>query len=245
MTAQNAYDRLAPHYRAYASTRAAYLDAVDRFIVAHSPRAARMLDVGSGDGVRAVGIARAIDAARVVLCEPSEAMAASCRAQPVACVWTCTAQCLPHCDERFDVITCLWNVLGHLPDHGSRVAALAGMRRLLSPGGTLFCDVNNRHNANAYGHARVMLRRLIDSLIPDERRGDSQFEWAIEGECIPAAGHLFTPAEMQGLTREAGLVVEERLAVDYLSGRSSRGASQGQLLYRLSAAGSSERSAKP
>jgi SAM-dependent methyltransferase len=244
VTAQNAYDRLAPHYRAFASTRAAYLGAVDRFVVSHSPRAARMLDVGSGDGVRALGIARAIDAARLVLCEPSEAMAALCRAQPVACIWTCTAQCLPDCDERFDVITCLWNVLGHLPDRAARVAAFTGMRRLLAPGGTIFCDVNNRHNARAYGRARVMLRRLLDRIIPDERRGDSRFEWVVQGERIPAAGHLFTPAEMQRLAREAGLVVEERLAVDYRSGRSSSGAFQGQLVYRLRAAEASQRSAQ-
>jgi len=231
----HAYDRLAPHYREYAARRKAFLGEVDRYVVEHAPRGARMLDIGSGDGVRAVSLSTAIGAVRLVLCEPAPAMVALCRAQPAAAVWTCSAEELPTCEERFDVETCLWNVLGHLPGHSARLAALRGMRRLLAPRGRIFCDVNNRHNAHAYGRTCVALRRLLDCVAPDERRGDSTFEWEIGGQCIPAHGHLFTPAEMEGLIRAAGLAVEERIAIDYVSGRRSTRAWEGQLLYRLRA----------
>jgi SAM-dependent methyltransferase len=230
-----AYDRLAPHYRAYASARAAYLDAVDRFVIAHAPRDGQMLDVGAGDGVRAMAIARALSASKVVLCEPSERMAALCREQSAAAVWTDPAQCLWRHAERFDVITCLWNVLGHLPDCAARTAALAGMRSLLAPDGRIFCDVNNRHNARAYGSGIVMLRRMLDKLAPDERRGDATFEWRVGDERIPARGHLFTPAEMDGIVQAAGLEVEQRLTVDYVSGQTSSCPRSGQLVYRLRA----------
>lgn len=235
MSALEAYDRLAPHYRSYASRREAYLNAVDRFVVGHAVRGGRMLDVGSGDGVRAVGIARALDARRVVLCEPSERMAALCREQPVAEIWAQPAQCLPPSKERFDLITCLWNVLGHLPDRAARIAALAGMRGLLDRGGRIFCDVSNRHNVRAYGPRTVMLRRLVDRIAPDDRRGDASFEWRIAEERIRASGHLFTPAEMDELIHAAGLDVEERIAIDYLSGESSACPRDGQLVYRLRA----------
>ena len=228
-----AYDRLAPHYRAYAEARAAYLDAVDRFVTAHASQGGRMLDVGSGDGVRALGIARAIGASRLVLCEPSERMAALCREQPVAAVWSESAQSLPQSAERFETITCLWNVLGHLPERTARIAALDGMRRLLAPGGRIFCDVNNRHNVRAYGAGTVAFRRLLDGIAPDERRGDARFEWSVAGERIPARGHLFTPGEMDELIRAAGLRAEERIAIDYVTGAVSPSPCQGQLVYRL------------
>jgi SAM-dependent methyltransferase len=235
MSAHEAYDRLAPHYRAYAEARAAYLGAVDRFVIEHSPRGGRMLDVGSGDGVRAASIGRALGATHVVLCEPSAAMASLCRDQAVAAVWTDRAECLRQSEERFDVVTCLWNVLGHLPDRDARIAALEGMRRLLAPEGRLFCDVNNRHNARAYGPGTVMLRRLLDKVAPDERRGDASFEWNVGGERIPARGHLFTPTEMDGLIRAGQLEVEERMTIDYVSGQMSPSARAGQLVYRLRA----------
>lgn len=235
MTRHEAYDRLAPHYRVFAAARTTYIDAVNRYIVEHAPPNARMLDVGAGDGVRAAGIAECIGAARIVLCEPSAAMARLCRSQRVDEVWTVEAQALPATDERFEVITCLWNVLGHLPDRASRSGALAAMRRLLAPAGRIFCDVNNRHNARAYGGARVLVRRLIDGVVPDDRRGDSEFAWDIGGERIPARGHLFTPEEMSEIITSADLIVEERIAVDYLTGERSSSPRAGQLLYRLRA----------
>ena len=235
VSAQEAYDRLAPHYRAYACARAAYLDAVDRYVIEHAPKGASLLDVGAGDGVRAAAIARAIAASHVVLCEPSERMASLCRLRSVAQVWTQPAENLPVTSERFDVVTCLWNVLGHLPDRTARIRALAGMRRLLAPGGRIFCDVNNRHNARASGPLRVLGRRMLDAIYPDDRRGDAVFEWRIGDERIPGRGHLFTPGEMDSIVHEAGLRIEERIAVDYLSGAPSPRPWDGQLVYRLAA----------
>jgi len=230
------YDRLAPHYRNFAQGRATYLEAVDRYVTEHALHGGRMLDVGSGDGVRAVRIARALGTSRLVLSEPSAGMAALCREQPADAVWQMPAQTLPDSTERFEVVTCLWNVLGHLPGREARIAALEGMRRLLAPRGQVFCDVNNRHNARAYGVARVMARRFIDGVMPDERRGDTCFEWVVGGERISATGHLFTPREMRTLIAAAGLVIAQELAIDYATGAMSEHPWDGQLVYRLTAA---------
>jgi len=235
-----AYDRLAPHYREYAAGRAGYLGAVDRFILERSPAGARVLDVGAGDGVRGVRIARALSARRVVLCEPSPAMAALCRRQGADEVWEAAAEALPG-DERFDVVLCLWNVLGHLRDRGARVAALREMRRVLAPGGSVFFDVNNRHNRRAYGTWRVALRRAVDALAPDDRRGDTRFEWKVGGRRIPATGHLFTPREVDAIVLAAGLEVVRRVAVDYVSGQVSTDEREGQLLVHARASGGAGR----
>src|SRR4051812_14034712 len=73
-----AYDELAPFYSAYANTRAPYLRKIEDVVIAHAPRAGSLLDVGAGDGSRALRIAQAAKLALVVLLEPSAGMRAQC-----------------------------------------------------------------------------------------------------------------------------------------------------------------------
>lgn len=231
-----AYDQLAPYYREYAEQKSAYLDAVDRFIVNHTiTPAVSVLDVGAGDGVRGMALARRLGARRIVLCEPSAELARRCESLAAGEVWRADAEQLPLDAGRFDVILCLWNVLGHLPDRTARVSALTRMRTLLNPAGALFFDVNNRHNARAYGWLRVLTRRILDVSMPDERRGDAAFNWRIAGREILTRGHLFTPAEVANLLNAAGLRVARRIAVDYGSGAYSEVPWHGQLLYQAAA----------
>lgn len=228
------YDALAPHYREYAKGKTAYLSAVDRFVVSHAPRnPAAMLDVGSGDGVRGMALAKALNAGKTVLADASVEMAARCRQLNPTETWLCEAQNLPATGHRFDVILCLWNVLGHLPDRATRVRALRGMHAVLAPGGMVFVDVNNRQNARNYGRLRVLGRVVLDALLPDERRGDAAFEWKIGERSFPAMGHLFTPAEIESIIRDGGLRVIERIAVDYATGEYSTSRWGGQLAYAL------------
>lgn len=228
------YDALAPHYRDYARGKAAYLQAVDDLILQHLPASPeRVLDVGAGDGVRGNSLARRMGAKHVVLAEPSPEMIKLCRAAGADEVWQCTAQELPDSAERFDVILSLWNVLGHVPTPDERAAALSRMSRLLAPGGRIFIDVNNRHNAAAYGAWRVALRRLIDTIKPDPARGDVSFEWRVNGNVVPGMGHLFTPQEMTELLQGCGLRIVRRLTVDYATGRVAESPFKGQLLFIL------------
>ena len=234
--APNVYDLLAPHYRGYAARREPYLRAVDRFVIDHAPTTAgSFLDVGAGDGIRGLALARALGAKTIVYCDNSVEMAARCRGLTAAEVWTCNAERLPQSAHRFDVIVCLWNVLGHVAGSRARIRALRGMRRLLAAGGVIFLDVNNRHNAPAYGWLRVAGRMGLDAIRPDLRRGDAAVEWNIEGQRIAASGHLFTAAEVERLFRAARLRVDIRTAIDYATGAASQKIFRGQLVYRLSA----------
>lgn len=229
------YDALAPHYRRIAGERSAYLDAVDAIVRSRAPSGcASLLDVGAGDGVRGMALARSLGVQRVILCDASIEMAARCRALAPTDVWACPAQEMPECDP-FDLVVCLWNVLGHVEPAENRLRALERMRALLAPRGRLFLDVNNRHNALAYGWPRVLGRRLIDAVMPDPRRGDTRFQWNVDGTSIPARGHLFTPKEVESLAAAAGLRLERRVAVDYRSGATSPRCYRGQLVYEFSA----------
>src|SRR5882757_9030358 len=66
-----AYDFVAPGYRELSDRRRAYLDAVDAEILRRVPGdAASLIDVGAGDGGRALQIAGHAGISRVVLMEP-------------------------------------------------------------------------------------------------------------------------------------------------------------------------------
>jgi len=238
MSGAELYDAMAADYRDYAARRANYLGSVDAFIRQQMPASARsLLDVGSGDGHRAMALARECGIDRVVLTDVSSEMVRRCRALGATDVWQVAAQALPDNGMRFDAITCLWNVLGHLQGRQDRIAALRRMRDMLAPGGRVFLDVQNRHNATAYGWGRVLTRVVLDALRPDDRRGDTVFDWKVGDKTIRGSGHLFTPQEIGGLLSEAGLDIVSRSTFDYATGKQSGSALLGQLVFVCRAGG--------
>lgn len=235
MSRQSAYDALAPYYREYAQKKSAYLNAVDQFVLSRVPSGVEsLLDVGAGDGIRAMALARHMSIKYTVLCDNSIEMAARCREQSPNEVWETAAEDLPDTGKRFDIITCLWNTLGHLPGRVERVRALTRMRSLLKDRGRLFFDVNNRHNAAAYGWLRVLTRIFVDALHFDETRGDATFDWNISGKAYQGMGHLFTPREIESIIEESGLFIMERCSIDYATGAVSGSSLMGQLVYLVS-----------
>jgi SAM-dependent methyltransferase len=227
------YDTLAPHYRHISQARAAYLSAVNQVILSRISAGARsLLDVGAGDGVRAMQIASAANLSTVVLVEPSEKMARLCSASGTTEVWQINAEEIA-ATPSFDVVTCLWNVLGHIPTSVRRLEALRRMCEALTPNGRLFIDVNNRYNAPAYGWLKSFRRMAYDWVSPADENGDVEFIWHVDNQAIPGRGHVFTPREMRRLIRAAGLRIERLYVIDYQTGRQKRGCFQGQLLYEL------------
>jgi SAM-dependent methyltransferase len=229
-----AYDAIAPHYAEYSRKYAAYLDSVDRLVIGRLRPGLRLLDVGSGDGRRLKKICDHHGLKDVVSVEPSGEMAALCRKTTGFSVHPLFGDALDRLQEApFDAITALWNVFGHMAGTTARLKSLTQMAGLLKPDGVVLLDVNNRHNSLAYGRWTVLKRRIVDFLGFDERRGDARFDWKIGEQVFPAAGHLFTPREIEGLFARAGLAVAERCSVHYATGEVSASPRRGQLFYRL------------
>jgi ubiquinone/menaquinone biosynthesis C-methylase UbiE len=225
-----AYDRIAPVFARLAEQRRPYLDRIDQLVVSEMPPGNRtMLDVGSGDGARARRIARARGIEELVLLEPSLAMQGDGAAD--AKVWTMRAEELHSVQATFDVITCLWNVVGHIFPASGRMEVLRQFARLVSRQGTVFVDVNHRYNARHYGAMQTTLRFLRDRASRDEKNGDVKVTWDVGEMPCTTLGHVFTNKEFRSLSFAAGLSIEKTLVVDYATGEQRRWNWQGNLLY--------------
>lgn len=237
----DAYDRLAPAYAEISKRRERYLDSVVRLIVATiAPGSSSLLDIGAGDGSRTERIAESAALDRVVLLEPSSAMRRQYSGQ--GDIWAARAEDLSRYQGSFDVITCLWNVLGHIGSPAVRRDVLRHLGRLLAPHGRIFIDVNHRYNARHYGAIATAARFLRDCAVPNSRNGDVRVSWIVSGEPIVTTGHVFTHREFAALAKDAGLTIGQRFIVDYRSGRLRRRSVEGNLLYILRhSAGTSRR----
>ncbi len=232
-----AYDIFAPAYRAYSETKRAYLRKVEEIVIGRIgdlPSRGSLLDVGAGDGSRALRIARCAGVGRVVLLEPSAGMRAQCPRD--AEIWPVSIAEISAAAPCFEVIACLWNVIGHLANHGERQLMLARIAKLLAPGGAIFLDVSHRYNAAAYGWGRTWLRIVRDFFSPSETHGDVVVAWKIGASAVHTRGHLFTHAEITELCRSAGLTIARRWAIHYETGESCRCSLSGHLLYQLTSA---------
>ena len=227
-----AYDRLGPAYAQLSQRREQYLRAVEGLIVERLPHlAASLLDVGAGDGSRTARIASLGNLKRVVMIEPSAALAG--QARTFGEIWPVRAEDLQpdSISERFDVITCLWNVLGHIPTPESRLRALRSTARVLASEGRLFLDVNHRYNLRAYGLALTIGRWLQDRISPASANGDVTAKWTFDETSVSTYGHVFTHGEITRLARDAGLDLQERIIVDYSTGKRRWLACCGNLFY--------------
>ena len=229
-----AYDVFAPFYSGYAKTRAPYLRKVEDVVIAHAPKAGSLLDVGAGDGSRALRIAQAADLRRIVLLEPSAGMRAQC--PPGIEIWPHSASEILESGLPFDVITCLWNVLGHLEGRQQRASALVQFRKMLAPQGMIFLDVSHRYNAASYGWGMTLLRMSGDFFLRSEKRGNVAVSWNAGKQIIRTTGHVFTHHEIKRLASSAGLKILRRWIISYESGRENKLPFRGHLLYQLARA---------
>ncbi|MGP0070561.1 MAG: class I SAM-dependent methyltransferase [Bryobacteraceae bacterium] len=226
-----AYDRIGPVFARISEKRKSYLDTIDRLVISEIPPGSRsMLDVGAGDGRRARGIAQARDIREFVLVEPSVAMQGNNGSD--AKRRTMRAEELHLVEGEFDVITCLWNVLGHIFPSDARQEVLRQFARLASPRGRIFVDVHHRYNARQYGAIPTALRFLHDRLRWNETHGDVVVAWDVENVRCTTRGHVFIHREFRSLA-QAGLNIENRFVVDYATGERRRWSVEGHLLYVL------------
>lgn len=237
----NFYNKLAPFYTDYSLKRQFYLDAVDSIIIGKLMQSypVSMLDVGSGDGKRAKKIALTTNINRLVLTEPSKEMLDRIYQFPEIASFEIFHVSAEEIDSvpnlgKFDAITCLWNVLGHVSTSVDRQRALINMKNLLTSSGRLYLDVNNRYNLRAYGVQTVNRNIMNDLIFPNEHNGDVFFNIKVGETEIPASGHVFSPQEINNLITSAELKIVSHHYLDYQTGKKRKTPLEGQLLFECS-----------
>lgn len=226
-----AYDLLAPDFERISNARHSYLNAVEQLVCAYLPDGAQtMLDIGSGDGRRALRIAERTCIQHLTLLEPSHRMRA--KHLPVARSLDLRAEQLDQLAPSFDAVTCLWNVIGHVFPAAARTTALQQIARLLSARGVAFLDVAHRYNMRHYGLPRTAARMLMDTVRPSPG-ADVCATFRVGGRTVSTPGHVFTRTEMNAMFKTANLKIVAEITVDYQSGEICRCPWDGHLLYIL------------
>jgi 2-polyprenyl-3-methyl-5-hydroxy-6-metoxy-1,4-benzoquinol methylase len=227
------YTGFARTYEHYASLRKAYITAVNRFIVNEIGSVKTIIDLGAGDGIRATHLAKELKAQHLTLVDNSDGMINRIgKTGDMTVIKADISSYEYKSGEKYDLVLCLWNVLGHIPEHGRKVA-LKNLALLIGESGSLILDVNNRYNISQYGIMIVIKNVLKDIFSPRDSNGDFELSIDTGSEKIRTSVHLFNSFEMERLIQSADLKIDKKLVVDYGNGSLCKTIFGGQLVYEL------------
>jgi SAM-dependent methyltransferase len=206
----------------YLEHHSGYFRAVEQDIAeaAANREGLALLDIGTGTGERLQRVVSEVRPHRVAAIDESPEMAALARGNcPSAQVLAMplAAPGLPAAlSAKFDLVTCLSNVLGHIP-RAQLVPGLQQIRSLLKPGAAFVFDVNNRYNAVAYGRLSAARNVARDLLVPSG--GDFTAAYRHGDEVLHTPVHLFSPSEVARFLRKSGFEVASLSFRDYVTGQ--------------------------
>ncbi len=226
------YTAFAKSYENYASLRTAYITAVNKFVIDEIGSIKTIIDVGAGDGIRAKLLAKKIGVEHLTLVDNSIGMIDHIQKTKNVSVIKADISNYDKSEEKYDLVLCLWNVLGHIPMQ-KRKATLKNLASLMSNSGTLILDVNNRYNVPQYGIVSVMNNILKDIFFPWKSNGDFELSINTKSKTIRTFVHIFSPFEMEKLIQSVGLKIVNKRVVNYKDGSSSKSIFGGQLVYKL------------
>lgn len=227
---QITYDAIAPFYRQISVEREKYLNGVDNIITTLIKDSKSLVDLGSGDGVRVASLSKKARVNNIVLVDNSDEMLKLSRRIPkVKVVKSSIVNYLPK--DKFDVATCLWNVLGHADNVGAIKKTIFNVdRNILKTKGLFILDVNNRYNIRVYGLLQVAKNLISDMLNPSKNRY-AEFYKKFDNKKVKMKVHFFTPHEIEGYMKGTCLRVVKKLYVNYETGKIENQFWKGQILY--------------
>ena len=211
--------------RKSSAERSDYIHAVNRIIYTGVTQPVKnYLDIGCGDGMRGDQIIKNLhpkfstltDPPPDMISEASKGLADEYINQPIHTLTT---------SKKYDAITCLWNVFGHIETKPLRLKSLVKIHNLLSDKGVCIIDFNNRYNVNHYGAASVF-RNILKDLFLYKNRG-----WYNLTENSQVYIHSFK--ESRALIKKASLKIKRCLYVNYDTGNLERSGWSGQPVYIL------------
>ncbi|NMB56417.1 methyltransferase domain-containing protein [Candidatus Beckwithbacteria bacterium] len=221
------YNQFVNSFRNYSSTRKKYLNQIDSLIINFintniEGKIINILDVGCGDGVRAYNLSKKIKLNKLSLLDNCPNMVKKCEKLKDVTLYNQDIVKLKGeiLKNNFEVITCLWNVIGHIEGIENRSLALKNMRKILNKNGYIFLDVSNRYNLKHYG-LKIVLKNVVQDLLKkNPNNGDVYFNMKVDQDkIIPTKVHFFTLNEIKKMFKASGLNIYKILFIDYKSGK--------------------------
>lgn len=242
ITSEELYDNFAPYFRSYSHKKSSYIKTVDKLILSNLPdQRGYIADVGSGDGVRGVYLFRKIKGDKLLMIDNSQNMVKLAERHKRKNIeikkLDISKQLSREFKGKFDIVLCLWNVLGHIPSNKKRLQTLQNIKMMLKEDGKAFVDISNRYNVKHYGLNKVMYNISRDILHPSYTNGDFSYKIPIDDEIeLDSTCHFFNPFEIRDLIKKAGFVIEKEFSINYSNGNIQRTFFEGHLFYTLSKA---------
>lgn len=222
------YDLISEKYPKIYSSRSNYLKKVDDIILKKIKNINSMLDIGSGDGQRTKILSESlgIESENVNCVESSHEMYLKTKIH-FKNVFNENIVNF-NLKKSFDLVTCLWNVFGHIEDEKNRISVLKKVENFLNPGGYFVLDINNRYNINSYG-IKSVIRNIFYDIIKKKDRGI----YYLKNNEKQHKVYIHNPIEFKKYLKQTNLKLIDELYIEYNTGQIKNTLFEGQCLYIL------------
>lgn len=224
------YDVIAKDYNILYTERINYLNAIDTIIISENKnrKISNYLDIGSGDGRRSLKMINSLNPLNSTLIDDSSKMLEQIKSVKNLTIANNSFFDF-ETDRKFDLITCLWNVIGHIESNTLRKQFFQIIEKRLNNGGVFYFDVNNRYNIAHYGYSNVMKNLEMDSLNPSESNGVFNVG---EGDKKTKV-YIHNPFDVPKYVKDLNLEIQKTWFVEYKSGEIKDTFFEGQLFYKI------------
>ncbi|MCP4110057.1 MAG: class I SAM-dependent methyltransferase [Desulfobacteraceae bacterium] len=243
-TVLNHFNSLADYYDEKCMNRRVFLSGIDNLILEHLRKRCsnglKILDVGCGTGRRTEKYKLSLEKSVVYGCDISPIMINIARTRQIDKTILSDMSELQlkneSFNESFDVILCLFNSFGYLPDREQRLRALTKFRGILKNDGLLFIDVMNRWHIREGLNFKKSILSVVKTYVrsvfsPAMSSGDMYFSLSVNDKKVDGWVHGFSNSEIPLLLSRSGFSVKEKFCVGYDSGEIKKYFWQGQLFY--------------
>lgn len=225
----NLYNNLFTEYEDYIVKVKKYLDSVDNITELNLSNGSNWLDVGSANGERIINLNKNLNK-KVMFIDNSEKMLGLLLSKGLEAkkIDISNKYSIKEINQKFDNITCLYNVLGHIDSEKLRNEAFKNINKLLDDNGIFIFDVNNRWNYKQYGFVKVIINFILDILKINS--GDYDINIQSRNKNIKSKVHLFNYFEIKKLLFKTGFKIKKSYIVDYKSGEIYKLIFKGQII---------------
>lgn len=196
-----------------------------------------ILDVGCGTGTRARELLKTLDHYEYYGCDISTKMIAKATQNGLSNISYGDVTNLQYENGKFDIVLCLFNVLGYLHHESDILKALSELSRVVKDDGVIFIDVmNQQHVGEKLQYKKRYFSHLITTIKSYMFFGKPYgqlFKLSIDNKQLEGYVRGFRAKEIKRLVSKANLEIIKSHIVGYDSGQIHSDIKKGQIFLAL------------